>query len=416
MREAAPTKLYAHPSMRTYMQWSVDLLRVAEIQADRGDLTYAGKFCDALFGDDRFSSVVRTRVHALLGLPVRFEASGDGRRRGRVQRALETDEDWWHIAPTQELANIMAWGLALGVCPVEFRWQRINGRDLPVMKFWHPSLLKHSDEGGWTIRTADGDEKLVPGDGKWGLFTPFGRDRPWVHGLWRGCARWWLLKQYAIDDWGRHSEVAAIKVAWNAHPDPEMTGSNKEKRAELANDLYDLGRDSAIVLPDGYDMKIVEATANTRDIYDAQITTANTSFAVAWLGHNLTSEVGGAGSYAASRTGQQVREDLSRFDDMMLGEWAHDDALTHWAGVNFGDSSLASWPTWQPEEPTATKDETETMRTAAEALKTFAEAGAPVDQRAVLKAFGVPMLPEGEMPAPIPTAPKPPQEETVNGG
>lgn len=400
------------------MQWSVDLLRVAEIQADRGDLTYAGKFCDALFGDDRFASVVRTRVHALLGLPVRFEASGDGRRRGRIQRALETEEDWWSIAPTQELANIMSWGLALGACPVEFRWVRKGSRDLPVAKFWHPSLLKHSDEHGWSIKTSKGEEKITPGDGKWGLFTPFGRDRPWVHGLWRGCARWWLLKQYAIDDWGRHSETAAIRVAFNTSPDLELGGSTKEKRAELANDLYDLGRDSAIVLPDGYDLKIVETTANTREIYDAQVTTANTSFAVAWLGHNLTSEVGGAGSYAASRTGQQVREDLSRFDDMMLGEWAHDEALMPWARVNFGDENLAAWPTWQPEEPPVTKDQSETLRTAAEALKTFSEAGAPIDMRAVLKAFGVPMLPESETPPMPPKQQTPaiaPPQENVNG-
>jgi hypothetical protein len=388
------------------MSWSVDLLRVAEAQADRGDFAWAGKFCDALFGDDRFSSVARTRVHALLGQPVRFEASGDGRRRGRVTRALETDEDWWTIAPTQELANIKAWALAIGFCPVNFRWVKQNGRDIPRMRFWHPSLSRYDgDRDVWSVNTTKGWVDIKPGNGEWGLYTPFGKDRPWIHGLWRGCARWYLLKQYAIDDWGRHSETAALRVAFRTDVGDEgYNSSNKEARAELANDLYDLGRDSAIVLPDGYDLKIVEATANTRDIYDAQITTANTSYAVAWLGHNLTSEVGGAGSYAASKTGQMVREDLSRFDDMMLGEWAHDDALVPYAAVNFGDPALASWPTWQPEAQPVSKDESDVFLTAAEAVKTFAEAGAPVDLRKFLTAFGVPLLPEGAKPAAMPVA------------
>ena len=381
-------KVHTAPSVRTYMIWSVDRLRAAERTADGGDLRMAAEIVDALFGDDRVASNLRTRVHALLGAPVSFEPAGDGRRRGKAVRALETEEDWWAMAPTKRLAEIISWGLML-MGPTELVWGIRNGRDVPTLKFWHPALWKKDVERAvWQVRTRDGYIDVEPGKGKWSLFTPFGDERPWAYSLWRGLARWWLLKQYAIDDWGRHSENAAMRVAWNTHPDEAP--STKERRRELAQDIYDCGKDGAIVLPDGFDLKLVEATANTRDIYDAQITAANVAFAVAILGHNLTSEVGGAGSYAASKTGDVVRADLRAFDDDAASCWLHDDVLTFYAAHNFGSPDNAAWPSWAVAPPKDRKLEAETFKTLSQGLPAFERAGA--DIRALLERFDIPML------------------------
>ena len=167
-------------------------------------------------------------------------------------------------------------------------------------------------------------------------------------------------------------------------------GSTKEARQELAQDIYDASRDASIVLPDGFDLKLVEATANTRDIYDAQITTANTAGAVAILGHNLTSEVGGAGSYAASKTGDVVRGDLRAFDDDVVSSWAHDDILSWYALFNFGSKDNAAWPSWNVAPPKDLKVEAETFTMLSRGLPVFERNG--VDMRALLERFGMPLL------------------------
>lgn len=384
-------KTYAAPSLRTYMIWSVNRLRAAERAADAGDFRLAGEFVDALMGDDRYGACLRTRTHALLGSTVTFEPSGDGRKMGKAVRALETEEDWWAIAPTTRLSEVIQWGLMLFAL-VETVWTVRNGRDIPTIRFWHPSLTKKNIETGqWSVKTRDGWKEITLGDGKWSLFTPFGPERPWVYAYWRGLSRWFLLKQFAIDDWGGHSEKAAMRVARYVGLDGDSEGgSTKSARSELAQDLYDAARDAAIVLPDGFDLKLVEATANTRDIYDAQITAANTAGAVAILGHNLTSEVGGAGSYAASKTGDVVRGDLRAFDDDVVSSWAHDDLLSWYALFNFGSKDNAAWPTWNVAPPKDLKVEADTFTMLSKGLPVFERSG--VDVRALLERFGMPML------------------------
>ena len=57
-----------------------ELLQVAEMQADRGDLRLAADLCEALLGDDRIQAVLETRADALLGLDFSLVERGDARR------------------------------------------------------------------------------------------------------------------------------------------------------------------------------------------------------------------------------------------------------------------------------------------------------------------------------------------------
>lgn len=398
---SAPTRNAEEPHVRTFTRWSVSRLRAAERMADGGDLRYAAEFCDAIFGDDRASAVLQTRVMSLLGLPVGFEpGAGDGRRRGRALRSLEADEDWWTIAPTATLALAVKWGLVLGVGVNGLRWVQRKGRDVPVLRNWHAGLARwNPTEQTWTTETTKGIETIAGADGRgiggrWALFLPYGCHRPWAHGMWRGMSRWYLLKQYAIDDWGRHSENASLRVATSGLTAgaSDMQGSMKEARAQLANDLFEAGKDGSVVMPHGFDLKLVELTANTRDIYEAQVNAANLAYGIQALGHNLTSEVSGAGSFAAGKVGDGVRQDYKRFDNDVVGTFAHDEILAHWASVNFGDADVAPWPIWPVEPPRDIQLEATTTTQVANAISIFETAGAPVDVRALLERFQIPML------------------------
>lgn len=361
--------------------WSVDLIRAAERSANVGDISLFAEMASELLSDDRIPGVLRTRTHALLGTRMDFVHGSE-----RVRQALD-DGDAWKICPTRDLNEIMLWGLLTNACPVRKTWDTSGPRDIVRIERWDTWALRYDL---WnektTIETTMG---AVPFEAPtWTLYSPFGGARPWQYGLARGLARFWLLKQYAIDDWGRHSETASRLVATEAQ---DAHGSDARARAQLADELDQAGKDQVIVLPKGFDLKLVEVTANTRDIYDAQIAAANTAFAVAVLGHNLTTEVTGGGSYAAGGIGNDVRSDLRHFDDEGLSSWLHDEVYADYVDANFpGDE--AAWPAWEIDAPRDKKVAADALGALANAISVFRAAEAPVDVESILEQFDVPMM------------------------
>lgn len=391
---AARFEVFEQPSQRAFTQWTPTLLRSVLANADGGHMRQLGELCDALLGDDRIEGVFETRIGGLLGLTPTFEASGDGRRRNRAVRALEADEDWWEIAPEEELFQVLTFGRLAGFGPYQHVYTKHRGRVIPSIRFWHPGNLRWDARlGQWFTRIATsgldagGEVPFTPGDGQWGLYTPYGAHRPWARGLWRGLSRFWLLKSYAIDDFARLGESASKLVATA----PEK--ANREQRKELANDLHGLGRDAAVVLPNGFDMKLVEASAATKDIYDKQINLANTAFAVNVLGQNLTTEVK-EGSFAAATVHGRVENQRLKSDAQTWATAAHDQTLEWWSEFNFGDRKLAPWPIYPTDPP---EDGAQTVKTWVDfgaALQAFQTAGLRVDAIAMAQKLGLPLLKE----------------------
>jgi hypothetical protein len=380
-------KAGVQPSVRTFRTWNVALLRAAETSADSGNLRMVADLCEWLLGDDRIQGTLSARVESLLGLEPTFEQSGDKRKSKRVVRALEAGEDWWEAYPEDELATMLTWGILLGVQPLAHNWteplEDHGGRVLAMPENWHAQHLRYDwQTRRWMIKVAGStgfaggtEEELVPGDGRWILHTPYGDSRPWSRGLWRGLARLALMKAYAISDWSRFGEKACIVVGTSG----EDVETSREQRAQLAKDIYELGREGVAFLPAGFDLKTVELVANTKEIYQAQIDLANTSIAVLVRGGNLSTEVKG-GSLAATES-QAETGDASkrRFDAQSLTTTIHDQSLTYWAQFNFGDSALAPWPVYPVEPKKDLKARAETLNAASTFLDRMFSLGVPID-------------------------------------
>lgn len=340
---------YREQHGRHLSAWTNASLTTARLIADGGTLSYAAELVDELRADSRVAGVLPQRVNGLLGLPLSFEASGDGRRRGRAVRALEADEDWWAIAPEHELADLQTWGLLLGVGLAELVWTRSDsGRVLPRLKVWDPRWLRYEwQTRRWLLRTDDaGEIEIIPGGGKWVVYTPYGSSRPWAKGLWRALAKWWLLKSFALNDWARHGEMHGSPIRVGTCPE----GSQAEDRQAFAEDLAAIGSDTSLVAPPGYEVDLLEAAAKTWEMFPKQIETANAELSILLVGQNLTSEVTG-GSFAAAKIHQNVRDDLVRFDAEALAACLREQVLTWWAEFNFGDAGLAPWPNWDTKPP-----------------------------------------------------------------
>jgi hypothetical protein len=390
-------RAFVQPSTRSQRVWTPGLIRAAEVQANSGTLRAAGDLCDAMLADDRIQSVAQASADALLGLDVSFEAAGDKRRSGRAVRALEAEEDWWAMFPEEELTKLLTWGRMLGVIHAQLApWsERDSGRVVGSLNVWPGRTLGWDWASRvWTTEIDGGTRATIDQNtGQWIVFTPYGATRPWASGIWRGLSRLWLLKQFAIDDWADFAENAKRGIVTSPQ------GATLEQRKQLAQDLFDAGRDAQIALPPGFDFKLVEASAVTRDIYEAQINLANTAFAIAWRGGNLSTETKG-GSFAAAQSQADTGDARkTRAVSQVLSTCLREQGLRFWADFNFGNSALAPWPTWDTDPQADESQRADVYVKVAQSLPALVTQGA--DAKAILDEFSIP---QAEQP-PAPTAP-----------
>lgn len=355
-------------SARALCEWSPSLLRAAEAVAETGQLRMLADLCTALRGDGRVRAALETRVRGLLRLPLAFLPSGDGRRQGRVVRALEAEEDWYAIAPENELVELFSWLLMLGVALARLEWTEIRGRLIPTIRVRNPRWLRYDwPTRRWMLTVDDGlaEVEVVPGDREWVLFTLGAGAQPWTHGAWKGIKKFWLGRGLAWDDFMRAGEVngSPTRIGYSTG---ENTDTSDDVAKEVAEDLSLLGADASYVPPPGWDVKLLEATGQTWKMFPEAIQLAATEIAITLNGQNLSTEITDGVGTGATLHGT-VRGDLIASDADQGATGLHDQVLTCWAEVNFGDGALAPWPVWDTEPP-----EKKTARTAA--MKTFAEA------------------------------------------
>lgn len=373
---------YLEPaSSRSIQEWTPQLIKAARASADAGNLSLAADFCEAAMADDRVSAAVSTRTNGLVALPLNFEAV---RGTKRLVKALEAGEDWWAAYPATALAQLLAWGRLLGVGLAQNVWtdrgSSIN-RLVPVLKVWHPRHLRFDTQNRkWKLRVGDGGKEIeiTPGDGTWILYMPYGDSRPWASGAWRAIAIWHLLKTYAIEDWGHYSaKNAGGHLVAEA---PEGKDSGKEKRKELAADLFAMQANSAIALPPGFKLSLIESTANTWETFKAQKDAADMGMSVALLGQNLSTEVSGPVSTGATLHGRVLQVFIDA-DAETLSTCIREQSLTWWAEFNFGQRDLAPWPAWDTKPPEDRAAVATVAKLKADTGKTLASIGvATVDE------------------------------------
>lgn len=396
--ETVRDEFFIQPSVRVFQTWTPTQIRRAESSADSGWLSQAAELCDQLLADDKISGAIESRTGGLQGLPLAFE-DGRGDEAGESPLSAELTEDWWRMFPETESKQLAAWGIMLGVGFAQQVWfVNEDGRFQSTLDVWHPKHFRFNQElRRWIVQTDDGGETIIePNDAKWIVYTPYGRNRPWSRGLWRGLGRWWMLKSFAISDWGQHGEQASRTVVTPREAKPGVPNSGKspmeQQRSEIANDLHMLGKDGVIVLPQGFEYDLVESTADTTKLYGAQIDFANKAIAIAIVGQNLTSDVE-SGSLAAASVHERVEARFIRADAETLSTTVRAQVLVWWTKWNFGESAKAPWPRWDTDPPEDQKAKAEVFDLTAEALVKLKASGHEViNLEEMAQDYGIPPI------------------------
>lgn len=376
-------------SVRTVNSWSPDQIRAAERATDTGNLYYAATLCEWILGDDRVSGALTTRLDQLFGLEPAFEPADSS---ARAKQAAELyQRDHWRMHFESELTEFHSMALLLGVSLARNAWQTMEGHDdriIPVLDVWHPQSLRYDRyRGGWFTRDDKFTEHhVVAGDGEWILHTPYSKHRPWARGLWRKLSWWVMLKYYARIDWARHSEKGSVLVASSSE------AATRADRQQLAEAFVQAGSQGIMSLPVGWDAKLIEVAANTRQIYEAQIELANKGISIAIRGGNLSSDVEG-GSRAAAEVQERTGDNAKlRFDAQSLTTTLHDQAAVWWAEFNLGDRALAPWVKY----PVTIQDDLEkksrTIVSLSDSIDRFEAMGFEVDDQALIDEFDLRFL------------------------
>lgn len=426
--ERVPRFTYLEPQAQESHDWTPARMRAAWDQAEQGDLMEAADLWKRVLLDDRVKSGFEKRVQNLLKRNLSFEASGDRRRSRRVVKTLEADDDFDVIAPDDVLAQLLRWGLGLGVALAEKVWVRSeehDDRDLPTLKVWNPRWLRYDKARRVWMVQVEGEPpvEILKDDPKWFLFFPYGEHEPWAQGLWWPLAFWWLAKQLSVNDWAAFSKAAGSPIPIGYAPEQSKPETRDNWRKQLEENLR---RGRAAVLPPGYDIKYLLADGKAYETYKEKIDLGNRSIDITILGGNLSTEVDG-GSLAASEVHERTEQGKAEADGKGLAGQLRNKVLTWWALFNFGLRQLAPWPFWDTEPPEDLKKKGDGLSAIGQGLEKVSAALAPLgleidpdSVKQLLAKSGLsfrakppppapPALPPGPSPAPpaAPVAPAP---------
>jgi phage gp29-like protein len=377
---------------------SVTAVKAAIRNLEYGLLEIAALVCESMRRDDRVSGCLERRTQALPSLPLQLEP-GEG---ARAKQALELVEQHFEsIFPDGVLAELHSWSVLLGIGSGQLLWEARDGLWMPRLRVWHPRfLLWRWDTRAWHVNTEqEASVQIQPGDGQWVLFSLKAMERAYMWGAMRYLYIPWLLRQWALRDWGRWSEVYGSPIRKARTP----LGADEADKQRFLKELASLGNESVVRIPgspnpeDKFDLELLEAKSTGADGFNQLISKAETSIAVALLGQNLTTEVKG-GSFSAAQVHESIRAEILQADAQLLSKTLREQVLKPWAAFNFGDPELAPHIIWNTEPPEDKVAAGTALKGIGEGLQALQAAGARPDVDEILEHAGIPTLGPAEEP------------------
>jgi phage gp29-like protein len=167
-------------------------------------------------------------------------------------------------------------------------------------------------------------------------------------------------------------------------------GAGADDKEALSEAIKSLGADAAGIISKNTEIQFIESQKQgSADVYRGLTDFCNREMSKAVIGATLTAEVGEHGSYAASKTHENVRQDLVRSDAWALARTLRRQLLRPLVGFNFGWDTPVPWFRFFLEEP-------EDLKTLSEVYRNLAALGQPISAEHVSERFGVPLPRPGQ--------------------
>lgn len=330
--------------------WSIEEARGAMYAHLIGQFYTSGLLCDSILGDDRVTATLNSRAAGIFGRENRFKPADDS---AAAKEVLDAWMKWWpRLAGDSAIRELNDYGTMMGFSHAQIMWD-LNQPGLayaPTLRPWHPVFVWYDwDNRVYQAIGRDGMIAIVPGNGKWVEFAPFGSYRGWIRGALRPVVEPWLLRHFGFRDMARFGEVHGNPTRVGYVP---MVGDPVE-RAAFEQAIAQQGANTGMIVPrgvdindgNGYDYKLVEAQGTAWQVHPAQIDRCDMAIVLALLMVNLTTQVEG-GSYGAAKAQMDVRSEGSQLDNQTWKRTIYEQIARPFAYLNFGNADLAPWTWW----------------------------------------------------------------------
>jgi hypothetical protein len=334
------------PNVIVEQGWTINQVRRAITDLVTGLFDQPAQLQDALAGDSRVQSAMRSRSGGLLGRSLSFKPPVRLKNDDIAIRCCNAWERHWpQMNAESALLDLLETAHGLGFSYAQCLWDTNQ-------KLWKPFLQSFNARYSyyhWNFRchvavTLDGQVPITPGDGHWVLHSPYGQYRGWMRGALRPLAQWWLARNYALRDWARYSERHGFPMLLADTP----FGADPTDIASYQSQLTNIGQESVLQLPGSvdvvkygkYDLRYLEPKDRNWLAFKELIQQCNDEITLALLGQNLTSEVK-EGSLAAARVHADVRQAILEADARALARTLYVQVARPFAALNFGDAKYA---------------------------------------------------------------------------
>lgn len=398
-----------------------DALRMAE----QGDMRGIAQMLDAMRRDGLINGIMGVRTSGMLRCPVKF--SGDPwlveqlRGRDPVYDAGGALMDpgtpglFWDMFPESEQAAIIFDGIMAGIgigelVPRPGKPPRLRHLPLHFLRYRFQADFWYFNSGAsgipWAVLT-DTDEPPVamepplPTDepGRFMVYTPYGRERVWIKGMWWPSSLPFIQRQNVAFDQLRWQMNLADPLKWIE----AQEGADERHRNWLQSFITNMWRRAAgLVTPPKYKPQLVESNGRGWEVYGQAYEQA---------GYDLKVILAGSAAGAGSEGGQGFSnaEEFAKIDasktGMVAATWEttlHEQGIRAWVASIGQQRSRAPWARFDVRTPEQRAADARAMGELAASVDkidvTLARRGQMLDLPAYLEEMGQ-SLPTKPLPA-----------------
>lgn len=373
-----------------YPSRGLNPVRLADIlrEADEGNVRSQMELFEEIEEKDaHVFSQLQTRKLAVTGLDWEVQACSeddtDQRVADFVRDQLEGLEDFGSV-----LLDLLD-AIGKGISIMEIEWSvDLDGYDvIEDIAYVHPKKLI------WDYQT---DEmKVCTMEYPEGISLP--ENKFVVHqykaksghasraGILRIVAWMYMFKNFDIKDWVSFCEVFGMPLRLGKY---DVSASEDDKK-QLMEAIVSLGTDAAGVVPTSTMIEFIEANkTSSSDVYEKFARYCDEQVSKAIVGQTLTADSGG-GSYAQSKTHNDVRHDLTVADAVALAITVRRDIIRPLVEFNFGKETGIPKIKFDCQEP-------EDLSQLVEIYERLQKMGLGISEDHVYEKFNIPKPEDGE--------------------
>ncbi len=378
-----------HDKYSTYPSNGLTPARLAQIfrEADSGDvLRQMELFEEMEEKDPHLFSQLQTRKNAVAGLDYEIIPFSDDERDKEIAEfvkheieSLENLED-----NLMDLLDAIGKGIAIS----EIIWGYDNGRvTIKDIKWRHQKKFFWDENDVLKVVTKDFPAGIEIPENKFIIHRYKARSgHPSRAGVLRVVAWMYLFKNYDVKDWVSFCEVFGMPLRLGKY----NPSASEEDKMALMRALVQIGTDAAGIIPEGTEIEFKESTKTTSiNVYESLARFCDEQISKAVLGQTLTSD-SGSGSYAQSKTHNEVRHDLTIADCKALAATLRRDLIRPLVLFNFGEEKRIPYFRFDSEEAEDLKETVDIYE------KLICNIGLKVPTAHLYKKFSIPKPEDGE--------------------